>query len=77
VQDNVTILVTALWGHRQKDEVAISAADLMCRDLERKLSGARPDDRYFRDASHLADAILAGGFETLAGVPRGEIMMKY
>jgi alkylation response protein AidB-like acyl-CoA dehydrogenase len=77
VQDNVTILVTALWGHRQKDEVAVMAADLMCRDLERKLTGARPDDRYFRDASQLADAILSGGFETLAGVPRGEIMMKY
>ncbi len=77
IQDVVTILVTALWGHRQKDEVAIAAADLLCRDLTRKLTGARPDDRYFRDAMQLADTILAGGFEALAGVPRGEIMMKY
>jgi alkylation response protein AidB-like acyl-CoA dehydrogenase len=77
IQDVVTILVTALWGHRQKDEVAIGAADLLCRDLTRKLTGARPEDRYFRDASQLADAILAGGFETLAGVPRNEIMMMY
>ena len=77
IQDVVTILVTALWGHRQKDEAAVAAADLMCRDLTRKLTGARPDDRYFRDAMQLADAILAGGFEELAGVPRAEIMMKY
>jgi alkylation response protein AidB-like acyl-CoA dehydrogenase len=77
VQDNVTILVTALWGHRQKDEAAVAASDLLCRELTRKLTGARPDDRYFRDAMALADTILDGGFEALAGVPRAEIMMKY
>ena len=77
IQDVVTILVTALWGHRQKDEVSVAAADLLCRDLTRKLTGARPDDRYFCDAMQLADTILAGGFEALAGVPRAEIMMKY
>ena len=73
----VTILVTALWGHRQQDEVSIASADMLCRDLTRKLTGARPDDRYFRDAMQLADTILSGGFETLAGVPRADIMMKY
>ena len=77
IQDVVTILVTALWGHRQKDEAAVAASDMLCRDLTRKLTGARPDDRYFRDAMQLADTILDGGFETLAGVPRAEIMMKY
>ena len=77
IQDVVTILVTALWGHRQKDEVSTATADLLCRDLTRNLTGARPDDRYFRDAMQLADTILAGGFEGLAGVPRAEILMKY
>jgi alkylation response protein AidB-like acyl-CoA dehydrogenase len=77
VQDTVTILVTALWGHRQKDEVAVAAADFLCQDLRRKLTGKRPSDRYFKDASKLADTILAGGFEAIAGVPRAEIMMKY
>jgi hypothetical protein len=77
VQDTVTVLVTALWGHRQKDEAAVAAADILCQDLRRKLTGARPTDAYFRDASKLADTILAGGFETLSGVPRAEIMMKY
>jgi alkylation response protein AidB-like acyl-CoA dehydrogenase len=77
VQDVVVILVTALWGHRQKDEASVAAADLLCQDLRRKLTGERPPDRYFRDADKLADTILTGGFETLAGVPRQEIMMKY
>ena len=50
---------------------------MLCQDLRRKLTGERPSDRYFRDVSKLADMILAGGFEALAGVPREEIMMKY
>jgi acyl-CoA dehydrogenase len=77
LQDNVVILVTALWGHRQGHDMSIAAADILCQDLRRKLTGKRPSDHYFRDASKLADAILSGGFESIAGVPREEIMMKY
>jgi hypothetical protein len=77
VQDAVVIVVTALWGHQQKDEAAVGAADILCQDLRRKLTGKRPSDSYFKDANKLADVILAGGFEALAGVPRAEIMMKY
>jgi alkylation response protein AidB-like acyl-CoA dehydrogenase len=76
VQDVVTILVTALWGQR-KDETTIAAADLLCQDLRRKLTGARPADAYFRDASRLADRVIGGGFETLAGMARDEILMRY
>jgi hypothetical protein len=42
-----------------------------------KLTGKRSSDRYFRDASKLADVVLSGGFEAIAGVPREEILMKY
>jgi alkylation response protein AidB-like acyl-CoA dehydrogenase len=77
VQDNVTILVTALWGHRQKDETAVMAADVLCQDLRRKLTGKRPTGGYYKDVNALADHILAGGFETLTEVGREEIMMKY
>jgi hypothetical protein len=77
IQDNVVILVTALWGHQQKNEVLVGAADILCQDLRRKLTGQRPADRYFKDVGELADKILAGGFDTLSGVPREEIMMKY
>jgi acyl-CoA dehydrogenase len=77
IQDATTILVTTLWGNRQKDEAMKAAADILCQDLRRKLTGERPSDAYFRDVSKLADVILAGGFETLAGVPRADILMKY
>jgi hypothetical protein len=77
IQDTVTILVTALWGHRQKHEPAVAAADILCQDLTRKLTGARVSDSYFRDASKLADVILSGGFELIAGVPQADILMKY
>ncbi|HVS36546.1 MAG TPA: acyl-CoA dehydrogenase family protein [Gemmataceae bacterium] len=77
IQDATTMLVTALWGHRQKNEAAVASADVMCQDLRRKLTGERPSDRYFRDAGKLADVILSGGFEVIAGVPQAEILMKY
>lgn len=77
IQDTVTVLVTCLWAREQKSAVLVSAADILCQDLRRKLTGERVSDRYFRDCGKLADAILAGGFEELAGIPRQEIMMKY
>jgi acyl-CoA dehydrogenase len=77
LQDGVVLLVTALWGQRQKSEAGQAAADILCQDLRRKITGARPSDSYFRDAGKLADIILAGGFESLAGIERREILMKY
>lgn len=77
IQDNVVILVTALWGHQQKNEVAVGAADLLCQDLRRKLTGQRTTDRYFRQVGELADKILSGGFAAIGGAPQDEIMMKY
>ena len=77
IQDTVTILVTALWGHQQRHEPAVAAADILCQDLSRKLTGERSSDRYFRDAAKLADVILSGGFEPIAGVPQAEILRRY
>src|SRR5260370_39982434 len=48
IQDNVVIVVTALWGHQQKNEVALGAADILCQDLRRKRTGQRPTDPYFK-----------------------------
>jgi acyl-CoA dehydrogenase len=77
VQDTIVMVVTALWGHQQSNEVAAGATDILCQDLRRKLTGERPSDRYFRDVSELADKIVTGGFEDLAGVPQQEILMRY
>jgi alkylation response protein AidB-like acyl-CoA dehydrogenase len=77
VQDTVVILVTALWAHGKNNEITTMAADVLCQDLRRKLTGARPSDSYFRGVSQLADVVESGGFEELAGVPHQEILMKY
>ena len=41
------------------------------------MTGERTSDAYFRDAGKLADTILSGGFEAIAGAPQAEILMKY
>ncbi len=76
IQDAVTMLVTALSA-RDKNQAHAAAADFACQDLRRKLTGAPPSDHYFRDAMKLADLVIDGGFEQLAGVAREEILMGY
>jgi hypothetical protein len=71
------MLVTALWAQQQQNETSVAAADILCQDLRRKLTGERPSERYFRDVGRLADQILAGGFEALTGVQRAEILRPY
>ena len=77
VQDSIVMIVTLMWAHQKKTAIAIASADILCQDMRRKLTGERPSDKYFRDVGELADTIIAGGFEELAGVRREEIMMKY
>lgn len=77
VQDTIVMIVTAMWGQQQKNEIARGAADILCQDLRRKLTGERPSDQYFRDISELADKIISGGWEDLSGVPSQEILMRY
>jgi hypothetical protein len=77
VQDSVVMLVTALHAHRKGDAVTVAAADLLCQDLQRKLTGKRPTDRYFRTAGELADRVIGGEFPGLSEVPKRDIMQRY
>jgi hypothetical protein len=77
VQDTIVILVTALGAQQSGKEVTIAAADILCQDMRRRLTGARPSDAYFRDVSRLADMIVSGGFDELASIPRQDILMAY
>ncbi len=77
VQDTVTMLCTSLYAARQSDEVVRAAADVLCQDLARKLTGNRPTDRYFRAAGKLGEAIAEGGFKSNAGLAPDHILMPY
>jgi alkylation response protein AidB-like acyl-CoA dehydrogenase len=77
VQDATTILATALYAARQEDELVRAAADIVCRDLVRRLACARPSDRYFRAVTELGATIAEGGAPSLVGPKVDEIMMPY
>ncbi len=77
VQDLVVILATSLWAGRQSSEVVQGAADILCQDLTRRLTGKRPSDGYYRTVTKLGETIAAGGFEAIAGIKAEEILMPY
>ena len=77
IQDLITMLVTALYAQELGDEVMVDAADILCQDLTRKLSGERPSDKYFKDCRKLADKIIEGGMSSLTGIKQYDIMFPY
>jgi alkylation response protein AidB-like acyl-CoA dehydrogenase len=77
VQDSIIILVTALYAHAQGSDVMNAAADILCQDIRRKLTGERPSDGYFKACSKLADRIIAGEFPGLSDIEAGEIIFPY
>jgi alkylation response protein AidB-like acyl-CoA dehydrogenase len=77
VQQLVTILVTSLYAAKQSDQVVQAAADVICQDLRRALTGRHPSDRYFRAINNLGTEIATGKFASVAGLRPDEILMKY
>lgn len=77
IQDLVVILTTSLYAGKQNDEIVRSAADVLCQDMRRRLTGARPTNQYFRTVTKLGETIAEGGFKSLAGVDAAEILMPY
>jgi hypothetical protein len=77
IQDLVVMLTTALYAGKQSDEIVRAAADVLCQDLKRRLTGARPTGQYFRTVTQLGEQIAEGGFKSLAGIEVGDILMPY
>ncbi len=77
IQDRVVMLATSLWAGRQSSEVVQAAAEVLCSDLKRRLTGRRPSDAELRAVTKLGDAVASGGFEAIAGIEAGEILMPY
>lgn len=77
IQDAIVMLCTSLYAGRSQDEIVRGAADLICQDLQRKLTGKPPSDRYFKGATRLGTAIAEGKFSLLEGLETAEILMGY
>lgn len=76
-QDALIILVTAMHAHSKGDEVTVRAADILCQDLRRKLTGEQPTGAYFKACSKLAKLVIEGRMTQLNGVPETAVMRTY
>ena len=77
IQAMVIMLVCCLYAAKQDDEVVHSAADVLCQDLKRRITGRRPSAAYFQTATKLGERIAAGAFEAITGMDEHEILMPY
>ena len=77
IQDAITMLVTCFWAQQVDNRVVEMAADVLCQDMQRKLSGERPTDSYFKACSELADEIIKGGFPGLNEIDKTDIIFPY
>lgn len=77
IQDLVTMLVTCQWAGTQDSTLIRDAADVLCRELKNRITGALPDGRYFKAVTKLGESIVEGGFGDVAGIETEEILMSY
>ena len=77
IQKLIIILCTSIHASQQESELVQSAADVVCQDLRRELSGRRPSDRYFRSATKLGQSIVEGGVSDFIDEVPDEILMPY
>ncbi len=77
LQDAITIVVTALYAADSDDLVTQQAADILCSDLKRKMTGAAATDADFRRMTELGETIANQGWIELQDVAAGDIMMPY
>ena len=77
IQDAVVMLVTCLHAASQPDGLTKDAAEVVCSQLWRKLTGTRANHRDWRKLTELGGAIAQSGWSELEGVDSDSIMMKY
>jgi alkylation response protein AidB-like acyl-CoA dehydrogenase len=77
IQDLVTMLTVSLWASRHGNDTVKDAADILCQDLNRKYTGQRPSDSYFKAVTKLGEAVESGAFAAIAGIEPEAILMSY
>jgi alkylation response protein AidB-like acyl-CoA dehydrogenase len=77
VQDALIIAITAGHADASGSEATIAAADILCRDLRRRLTGSMADECYDRACVRLAELIKEGKFSELEGAAETPIFRAY
>ena len=77
LQDAIVMLVTSLYAAESQDPMTVAAADTICRELDRKITGGQPGDDDFRQVTRLGEQIATDGWGELRDVCAGEILMPY
>ena len=76
-QNAMVMLVTSLYAADSSDPVTQAAAEVVCGELRRKITGQRETDADFRVVTKLGGQIADEGWEELRDVTSGEILMPY
>ncbi len=77
LQDALVMLVTSLHASKSDDPIRQQAADAVCRDLRRRITGEKSTDRDFRQITQLGATIADHGWSELSGAASQEILMSY
>ena len=77
LQNAIVMLVTSLYAAESGDPITIAAADSICRELDRKISGGLASEADFRQVTELGDRIATSGWEELTDVRGDQILMPY
>lgn len=77
IQDAVVVLCTSLYAAKSHDPVTRLAAEVVCRELTRGLTGDRPSNQDFRKSTQLGAMLGEDGWCELDGIESEDIMMRY
>lgn len=77
VQDAVVMLVTSLYAANSADETTRAAADAVCQELKRRITGGLVSDGEFRRVTKLGAMIVNEGWSQLNDIMADEILMPY
>ncbi|MBM79545.1 MAG: acyl-CoA dehydrogenase [Planctomycetaceae bacterium] len=77
IQSMVVMLTTCMFAGKSDDGIVHLAADVMCQDLRREITGELPNGKYYKTVTKLGAEVANGGFSALTGVEAPEILMKY
>ena len=72
-QNLITMLVTTLYANQQGDPIVREAADILCQQLRRKVTGGRTPDRYYKQVTDLGRRIAAGEGDAAGSLGLGAI----